>query len=155
MPADPPVPRGKIAFPVWGWAQLPGIRYPLTNGVAVVSASAKINVKTAEQLRMALLEADRRGDATVVVDMTRTRFCHPAGLSVLTEAHRRALAEGGGLRLVIPVGGAVARLLYLTGLDCFIPSFGSLEGALASGCPRPSPGPHSVPCQPGSPDGRA
>jgi anti-anti-sigma factor len=105
----------------------------LINGAAVVPAPAKINVKTAEQLRMALLEADRHGDATVVVDMTRTRLCHPAGLNVLAEAHQRALAEGGALRLVIPVGGAVARLLYLTGLDCFIPSFGSLEGALAAG----------------------
>ena len=113
---------------------MPGIRYPLINGAAVVPAPAKINVKTAGQLRMALLDADRHGDATVVVDMTRTRSCHPAGLNVLAEAHRRALAEGGGLRLAIPVGGAVARLLYLTGLDCFIPSFGSLEGALAAGC---------------------
>ena len=123
---------------------MPGIRYPLIYGVAVVSASAKIDVETAEQLRMALLEADRHGDATVVVDMTRTRSCHPAGLGVLAEAHRRALAEGGGLRLVIPVGGAVARLLYLTGLDCFIPSFGSLEGALAVGCLRSSLRPCSL-----------
>ena len=134
MPADPPAPRGKITFPSGEWAQLPGIRYPLINGAAVVPAPAKINVKTAGQLRMALLDADRHGDATVVVDMTRTRSCHPAELNVLAEAHRRALAEGGGLRLAIPVGGAVARLLYLTGLDCFIPSFGSLEGALAAGC---------------------
>ena len=127
---------------------MPGIRYSLINGVAVVSASAEIDVTTAEQLRMVLLEADRHGPATVVVDMTRTRFCDSAGLAVLAEAHRRALAGGGGLRLVIPVGGAVARLLFLTGLDCFIPSFGSLEGALASGRPRPFPGSRSLARQP-------
>ena len=130
-----------------------GIGYPLIEGVAVVSACAEIDVIAAEQLRMDLYEADRHGHAAVVVDMTRTRFCDWAGLDVLAEAHRRALAEGGGLRLVIPVGGAVARLLFLTGLDCFIPSFGSLEGALASGRPRPSPGPDNVPRQAGSPDG--
>lgn len=126
-----------------------GIRYPLINGTAVVSASAEIDVTTAEQLQMDLLEAGRHGHATVVVDMARTRFCDSAGLDVPAEAHRRALAEGGGLRLVIPVGGAVARLLFLTGLDCFIPSFGSLEGALASGCPRPSPGLPGLARQPG------
>jgi len=120
--------------------------------VAVVSASPKIDVSTAERLRMALLEADRRRHATVVVDMTRTRSCDLAGLNVLAEAHRRTLAEGGGLRLVIPVDGAVARLLLLTGLDCFIPSFASLEGALSSGRPRSSPGPRSLARRPGSPD---
>lgn len=118
---------------------MPGIKYPLINGVAVVTASAEIDIITAEQLRMVLLEADRNGHATVVVDMTRTQSCDPAGLAVLAEAHQRALAEGGGLRLAIPIGGAVAHLLLLTGLDCFIPSFGSLEGALASVSPRPSP----------------
>ena len=123
---------------------MPGTMYPLIDGVAVVSASADIDVTAAEQLRTALLEADRHGHATVVVDMARTRSCDSAGLAVLAEAHRRALAEGGGLRLVIPVGGAVARLLLLTGLDCFIPSHGSLEGALASARSRPSPGPSSL-----------
>ncbi len=130
---------------------MPGIRYPLIDGVAVVSASPEIDVTTADQLRSVLLEAGRHGHATVVVDMSRTRFCDSAGLAVLAGAHRRALADGGGLRLVIPVGGAVARLLLLTGLDCFIPSFGSLEGALASGCSRSSPGPRSLARQPGSP----
>ena len=129
-----------------------GSRYPLVNGVAVVSASPEIDVTTAEQLRMALLEADRHRHATVVVDMTRTRFCDLAGLDVLAEAHRRAQAEGGGLRLVIPVDGTVAHLLLLTGLDCVIPSFGSLEGALASGRPHPSPGPRSLAREPASPD---
>ena len=68
----------------------------------MVSASPEIDVTTAEQLPMALLEADRHRHATVVVDMTRTRYCDVAGLNVLAEARRRALAEGGGLRLVIP-----------------------------------------------------
>jgi len=122
----------------------------LINGVTMVSASPEIDVTTAEQLRVALLETDRH--APVVVDMTRTRSCDSAGLNVLAEAHQRALAGGGVLRLVIPVDGAVARLLLLTGLDCFIPSFGSLEGALASGRPRRPPGPRSLARQPGSPD---
>ena len=39
--------------------------------------------------------------------MTRTRLCAAAGLSVLVRAHKRAVAEGGELRLVIPTGAAV------------------------------------------------
>ena len=112
---------------------MPGIRYPLINGAAVVPAPAKINVKTAEQLRMALLEAGRHGDATVVVDITHTRYCDSSGFSVLVGAHKRALAEGGELRLVIPADSRVLRIFTVIGLGRFIPRFASLEQALPPG----------------------
>jgi anti-sigma B factor antagonist len=115
------------------------------NGVAVVSAPAEIDVTTGQQLRMVLLDAGRHGHATVVVDMTRTWFCDSAGLAVLAGAHRRALAHGGGLRLVLPAGGAVARVLSFTGLDGFIPGFGTLEQALAPGACRPRSRHHAPP----------
>ena len=113
---------------------MPDNRYPLMiNGVAVVSAPAEIDVANAEQLRMVLLEAGRRGHARVVVDMTRTRYCDSAGFSALVAAHKWALAEGGGLRLVIPVDSRVLRIFTVIGLDRFIPRFGSLEQALPPG----------------------
>lgn len=115
---------------------MPGIRYPMMiNGVLVVTAPAEIDVALAEQLRAVLLRSADRGHATVVVDMTRTRFCDSAGLAALVRAHKRALAEGGELRLVISADGAVPRILALTRLDSFIPVFGSLEEALG---PRPA-----------------
>ena len=125
-----------------------GITYSTINGMAVVSAPPEIDVAAAGQLQAVFHYAVRCGHARVVVDMTGTRFCNAAGLKVLEEAQQSALAEGGGLRLAIPVGGAVARLLLLTGLDCLIPSFGTLEGALASVRPRPVPGRGSLPRQP-------
>ena len=55
---------------------MPDNRYPMmTNGVAVVLAPDEIDIADAEQLRMVLLEAGKRGHGTVVLDMTRTRFC--------------------------------------------------------------------------------
>jgi anti-sigma B factor antagonist len=115
---------------------MPGIRTPLMiNGLPVVTAQAEIDVTTAERLRMALLRAAARGHATVVVDMTRTRFCDTSGLSVLVRAHRRAVAGGGELRLVISAGSAVARMFAITRLDLVIPLFGGLDEALA---PRPA-----------------
>jgi anti-anti-sigma factor len=63
--------------------------------------------------------------------MAGTRFCDSAGLIVLVRAHRRALAEGGELRLVISGGGAVPRILATTGLDRVISVFTRLDQALA------------------------
>lgn len=65
-----------------------------------------------------------------MVDMTGIRFCDSAGLAVLVRAHRRAVAEGGELRVVIPGGGAVSRVFAITSLD----RVGSLDEAVA---PRP------------------
>jgi anti-anti-sigma factor len=62
--------------------------------------------------------------------MTRARFCDSSGFSVLVAAHQRALAEGGGLRLVIPDGSRVLRIFTMIGLGRFIPRFASLDQAL-------------------------
>lgn len=113
---------------------MPDNRYPLMiNGAAVVSAPEEIDIANAEQLRMVLLEAGRRGHGTVVLDMIRTRFCDSAGFSALVAAHKRALAEGDGLRLVIPDGSRVLRTFTMVGLGRVIPRFGSLERALPPG----------------------
>lgn len=115
---------------------MPDISYPveMISGVPVVTAPAEIDVTTAEQLRVVLLESAADGQATVVVDMTRTQFCDSSGLSVLVRAHKRALEEGSELRLVIPADSAVFRIFTLTSLYRFIPRFDSLEEALL---PRP------------------
>jgi STAS domain len=78
--------------------------------------------------------------------MTGTRFCDSCGLSALVRAHKQMLAEGGGLRLVIPDSGSVCRVFGLTGLGRFIPRFTSLPGAL----PQRPAGPvrPSEPCPP-------
>ena len=81
------------------------------------------------ELRSALLEAAAHGHGTLVVDMTRTRFCDSSGLNTLLAAHKRVQAEGGELLLVIP-GAPVLRVFAITGVDRIIPSFPSLDQAL-------------------------
>jgi anti-sigma B factor antagonist len=108
----------------------PGFPVEVVEGVPVVTAPEEIDIANAAGLRAALLEAAGPGQATVVVDMSRTRFCDSAGLNVLVAADRLARAEGGEVRLVI-AGEAVVRIVALTGVDRFMPIFASLEEALA------------------------
>jgi len=85
-----------------------------------------------------------------VVDLTGTRFCDSAGLQELVRAHERAVASGGGLRLVIPAEGGFLRIFTVTGLDGVIPRFATLRQALAqvpaaaSRPPRRGPPPESA-----------
>jgi anti-anti-sigma factor len=114
----------------------------LMRGVPVVSAPEEIDITNAAGLRAGLLEAAGLeaagleaglpvgGHPAFVVDMTRTRFCDSAGIAALIEAHRRAQAAGGQMLLAVS-GTSVPRIFELTGVDRVIPSFTSLEEALA------------------------
>lgn len=114
----------------------------MTGGLPVITSPNEIDATTAGELRMILLEWHRRGYTTVVLDMTGTEFCDSAGLRELVWAHKRAVADGGGLRLVTPADGAFLRVFTVTGLDGLIPHFASREQALgqAAAAPdRPAP----------------
>jgi len=125
---------------------VPGVTNPvMINGVPVVTTPAVIDQTNAEQLHTVLLKSSGDGRAIVVVDMTGTRVCDPAGFRVLLRAHRQALPEGGELRVVILPGSAVSRVFISLDLDRLIPRFGSLDQALGPGptpvirLPRPRP----------------
>ena len=111
---------------------MPDDRFPveMAGGVPVVAAPEEIDITNAEALRSALLKAAANGNRTLVVDMTRTRFCDSSGLHTLIAAHKRAGAEGREVLLVIP-DTAVLRVFSLTGMDRVIPNFTSLDQALA------------------------
>ena len=106
------------------------VSYPteLIRDLPVVPAPEEINVATAYELRAALASA-ARGSATVIVDMTRTRSCDAVGLQVLVRAHKRALARGGEVRLVIS-SPDVLQLFVITGIDRVISHFSSLDDAV-------------------------
>jgi anti-sigma B factor antagonist len=119
---------------------MPDVRFPVevVRGIPVVGTPEEIDITNATDLRTALLRASADGPGTLVVDMTRTLFCDSAGLHALVGAHRRAAAEGGAVLLAVS-GRAVPRILALTGLDAVIPSFTSLEEALAQAAGAASP----------------
>jgi anti-sigma B factor antagonist len=115
-----------------------GFPVEMAGDVPVVAAPGEIDVTSAADLRTALVAAAARGHGTFVVDMSLTRFCDSSGLHALVAAQRRAQAEGGEVLLVVP-DTAVLRVLAITGVDQVIPSFASLDEALAQ-VPAAPPG---------------
>jgi anti-sigma B factor antagonist len=105
--------------------------FQMIGGVPVITAPAEIDITTAGELRAILFDWQSRGHATVVVDLTGTRFCDSAGLRELIRAHKRSVADGGGLRLVTLADGAFLRIFTIVGLDGIIPHFATLKQALA------------------------
>jgi anti-sigma B factor antagonist len=106
-----------------------GFLVEVIGSMPVVAAPEDIDISNAAGLRAALLQAAASGHGSFVVDMSRTQFCDTAGLHALVGAHKRAMAQGGQVVLVIS-GGTVLRIFSITGLDSVIPYFPSLEQAL-------------------------
>jgi anti-sigma B factor antagonist len=106
-----------------------GYLFQMAGGVPLVTVPAELDTTTAGGLRAILVEWQSRGHNTVVVDLTGTRFCDRTGLRELVRAHQRAVAGGGGLRLVIPAEGALQRVFTGTGLED-IPHFATVTQAL-------------------------
>jgi anti-sigma B factor antagonist len=102
--------------------------YEVVNGMPVVAAPEEIDVTNAPDMRSDLEEAAADGHGTLVLDMTKTRFCDSSGIHTLLAVHQRAQCGGGELRLVIPDPTAV-RIFTITGVDRVIPSVPSLEEA--------------------------
>ena len=111
---------------------MPEIGFPveMISGVPVVAAPAEIDITNADGLRAALGQAAGNGPGTLVVDLTRTRFCDSAGMHALVDAHIRARAEGGQVLLAVS-GAAVPRILEITGIDRVLHHFPSVAEALA------------------------
>jgi anti-sigma B factor antagonist len=109
-----------------------GFAVEVISDVPVVTAPEEIDVTNAARLRTALLQAAAYGTGTLVIDMSRTRFCDCAGLHAVVAAHKRAQAERGEVRLVISGPGAL-RVFAITGIDRVIPHFTSLDQALRMG----------------------
>ena len=111
---------------------MPGVRFPvMINGIPVVTAPAEIDITAADQLQAILFDWRARGQTTVVVDMTGTQFCDPAGIFELALAHQRAQADGGGLWLVMPAASAVLRVITMTGFDRLVPCYTRRDDALS------------------------
>jgi anti-anti-sigma factor len=106
-----------------------GFTTQTVSGVPVVGTPPELDIGNAGELRAALMSAVAGGHATVVADLSETSFCDSAALQVLVRVHKRAVAEGGELRLVMRAV-SLLRLFAITGVGRVIPNFATRDEAL-------------------------
>jgi anti-sigma B factor antagonist len=94
-----------------------------------VTAAGEIDSTSAPVLRERLQDVLESGAPEFVVDLVGVTFLDSAGLCVLAAAHRRASAQGVGMR-VVAASRAVIRPLQITGLWTLL---GASEVELDSG----------------------
>lgn len=99
------------------------------DGITVVAPVGEIDLVTAPLLREHLRDLFFAHPHHVVIRLDLVSFLDSSGVSVLVIAYRRAREEGIEFRLAAPTD-QVAKVLDVTGIDTFIPTFTSLRAAL-------------------------
>jgi anti-anti-sigma factor len=86
-------------------------------GSPVVRASGDVDMVSAEQLRIRLLEASHGGTVRVELDLTAVALFSSAAVRVVLAV--AAIAEAEGWRLVVhaPAGGVTRHILEVNGLE--------------------------------------
>jgi STAS domain-containing protein len=74
-------PQSAALSPIIVAGGMPEGHFPVrqVGGLPVITSPAEIDIANAGELRGALLAAAKRGDASVVVDMSGTAFCDSTG----------------------------------------------------------------------------
>jgi anti-sigma B factor antagonist len=96
----------------------------------VVVLPAEIDVTNSEQVYEQLVAALEPGVDTLVADLTATIFCDSSGVHALMHAYETAGQRGAGMRLAVPPGTSVRRVLQLIGVGRLVPVYPSLKEAL-------------------------
>jgi anti-sigma B factor antagonist len=107
-----------------------GVSLTHTSGaVAVVTVTGELNLFTSGGLSAATQAA--AGDhAHVILDLAAVPFCDSSGLNALIILYRRLHGAGGSLSLAA-VPERLTRLLHTTGVQRLIPSYPTVDQALA------------------------
>lgn len=88
-----------------------------------------LDLSTSPSLRAALVEAANEGKHDIIVDLSHIEFLDSTGLGAIIGGHRRALENGGRVRLIVNEG-PILRLFAITGLMAILSVYGSLDAAL-------------------------
>ena len=111
-------------------------RLAVDSGPVIVAMPQMIDVANAASACGELAAVVASGARLVIADLSATVFCDAAGANRLLVAACQAAAQGSRLRLVVPPGALMRRVLALLEIDHLLPVYTTVAEAL-----RHLPGP--------------
>lgn len=100
--------------------------------IAVVAPTGRMDALNAPHLRVRCDTLLAGGTHRLVIDLREVDFLDSAGLAAMVGALKRARAEGGDVKLVMPGTMAVSRILELTSFDKVFQISPDVDTAVAS-----------------------
>ena len=99
----------------------------------IITLPPEIDLTNASDVLELWTAACAPGVPVVIADLTGTSFCDSSGLQHLIQASLQAAASGTELRLAITPGGAVSRIIELTGISQRLPVYPTTQLAASGG----------------------
>jgi anti-sigma B factor antagonist len=99
----------------------------------IIALPPEIDLTNAGDVLELIIAACAPGVPVVIADLTGTSFCDSSGLQHLIQASHHTAASGTELRLAISPGGAVSRIIELTGIGQRLPVYPSTQLAASGG----------------------
>jgi anti-anti-sigma factor len=102
------------------------------NGATIVARlSGEIDMTNASYIRDELTRSVPNEAVGMVIDLSGTRYLDSAAIELLFELARRLQRRRQRLRIVLPPGSPLKRVLLLTEINTAAPVHDSVEAALA------------------------
>lgn len=98
--------------------------------VPVAAIDGEIDMGNAQDVRDSLLDAVTNHAPGLVVDLSGVTYLDSAGIHVVFDLARRLRARQQQLRVVVPSGAPIRRVLTLTNVPAVAPMHEQLEDAL-------------------------
>ena len=99
--------------------------------VPVATLEGEVDMANAGDLKVSLLDAVTNHAPGLVVDLSGTTYLDSAGIHVVFELARKLHSRQQQLRVVIPAGAPIRRVLTLTNVSAVAPMHERQEDAVA------------------------
>lgn len=104
---------------------------PTTAGEVVASATGRLDLRSAPDLRARASAALAAGGGVLILDLGAVEFIDSSGLGVLVGLHKEAQRVGGRL-VIVPPAGSARQIFTLTRTESFFTLAPTLEAAHAA-----------------------
>lgn len=101
-------------------------------GVLIAAFQGEIDSSNAAELRLALSERLPSAASALILDLSNVGYIDSSGIHLLFDLGRRLAARRQALRLVVPDGAPMRRVLQLCAIEGVAPMDASLDSSLQS-----------------------
>jgi anti-anti-sigma factor len=110
--------------------RIAGFEFEQHDTILVATMDGEIDSSNASELRLAPAERVPNASSALVLDLSGVSYLDSSGIHLLFDLGRRLAARRQALRLVVPAGAPMRRVLELCAIDAVAPMDRDLDGAL-------------------------
>jgi anti-anti-sigma factor len=110
--------------------RISGFEFEQHEAILVATGEGEIDSSNAAELRLALSERLPSASSALVLDLSGVSYLDSSGIHLLFDLGRRLAARRQSLRLVVPDGAPMRRVLELCAIDTVAPMDRELQASL-------------------------